>query len=118
MKDKEKAKIVIHKLYNSLMKHEDQTNELLDVTDVLFQVYGKLDTTSHDVLLINKLVNYIRSVSVKGRIKYSSNEEEWMIELGEIGKKAGSTGLYLGNFSDKSQFYSYFDREKLVYRND
>ena len=38
------TKKVIHELYNSLMTRPNQTKALLDITDVLFQVYKKIDT--------------------------------------------------------------------------
>ncbi|MBK4759020.1 bacteriocin immunity protein [Enterococcus faecium] len=44
---------------------------------------------------------------MKGRLHYSSKEENLIIQLGEFGKKAGLNGLYRGEFSDKSQFYKF-----------
>ncbi|HFM6519079.1 TPA: bacteriocin immunity protein, partial [Enterococcus faecium] len=41
------TKKVIHELYNSLMTRPNQTKALLDITDVLFQVYKKIDTAKY-----------------------------------------------------------------------
>ena len=79
----------IHALYNCLCERKEQSNELLDIEDVLLQVYKKF------------------SISLKGRLHYSSKEENLIIQLGEFGKKAGLNGLYRGDFSDKSQFYKF-----------
>lgn len=97
----------IHALYNCLCERKEQSNELLDIEDVLLQVYKKLDTVKNPEALINRLVQYIRSISLKGRLHYSSKEENLIIQLGEFGKKAGLNGLYRGDFSDKSQFYKF-----------
>ena len=94
-------------LYNCLCERKEQSNELLDIEDVLLQVYKKIDTVKNPEALINRLVQYIRSISLKGRLHYSSKEENLIIQLGEFGKKAGLNGLYRGDFSDKSQFYKF-----------
>ncbi|HAP8853142.1 TPA: bacteriocin immunity protein, partial [Enterococcus faecium] len=49
------TKKVIHELYNSLMTRPNQTKALLDITDVLFQVYKKIDTAKYPEILVNKL---------------------------------------------------------------
>lgn len=58
MEIREKAQAQIHKLYNDLMQHE-QTPALIDITDVLLQVYKKLDTVKNPEVWVNRLVNYI-----------------------------------------------------------
>lgn len=113
--DKLNEKDIIHELYNLLNKHNEQSNELLDIQDVLLQVYKNLDNYKNSEIMLNRLVQYIRSVSLKGRLHYSSAEERLIIQLGEYGKKAGLNGLYRGNFSDKSQFYKF--TENIPYRN-
>ncbi len=40
---REEAKEKIHELYNLLSRREEQPSEILDITDVLLQVYKKLD---------------------------------------------------------------------------
>ena len=50
------TKEVIHELYNSLMDRPQKPSGLLDITDVLLQVYKKLDTVKYPEYLINKLV--------------------------------------------------------------
>ncbi|MFS7400170.1 bacteriocin immunity protein [Carnobacterium maltaromaticum] len=112
----EKVKESIHELYNSLIKRSDSSTSLLDITDVLLQVYTKIDSVDNPEALVNRLVNYIYSVGFKGRIKLSPKEEELLIELGVFGQRAGLNGLYKANFSDKSQFYSYFDKNKMPRR--
>ncbi|QTI54082.1 bacteriocin immunity protein (plasmid) [Enterococcus faecalis] len=98
-------KATIHELYNCLRARKEQSNELLDIEDVLLQVYKNIDSVKNSETLMNRLVQYIRSLSLKGRLHYSTKEENLIIQLGEFGKKAGLNGLYGGDFSDKSQFY-------------
>ncbi|MHC9533466.1 bacteriocin immunity protein [Dellaglioa sp. BT-FLS60] len=109
------AKKYIYDLISTLKLRQNQSPELLDIIDVLSQVYKKLDSAKNPPALINRLVNYIRSISIKGKIHFPSNEESLIIELGVIGQKAGLNGLYMADFSDKSQFYSYL--EKMPNRN-
>lgn len=116
MVDIENVKNIIHELYNSLEGRQNKSNELLDITDVLFQVYLKIDSANNPEALVNRLVHYIRSVSLKGRIYYPPKDENLMIKLGIIGQKAGINGLYKADFSDKSQFFSYFDNNKMIRR--
>lgn len=109
----DKVKENIHELYNSLIKRSGSATSLLDITDVLLQVYIKIDTTENPEVLVNRLVNYIYSVGLKGRIKLSPVEEDLLIELGVFAQRAGLNGLYRADFSDKSQFYSYFDKNQM-----
>lgn len=95
------TKKVIHELYNSLMTRPNQTKALLDITDVLFQVYKKIDTAKYPEILVNKLVNYIYIVGFDNKIRFIDNDEKLLIELGDISKKAGinSKYKYLGSGS-------------------
>ncbi|MDK1722544.1 bacteriocin immunity protein [Dellaglioa algida] len=110
------AKELIHELYNYLIKRSNTSTSLLDITDVLLQVYTKIETVDNPEALVNRLVNYIYSVGFKGRINLTPAEERLLAELGVIGQKAGLNGLYKADFSDKSQFYSYFDNNKMPRR--
>ncbi|NSO89360.1 bacteriocin immunity protein [Vagococcus fluvialis] len=112
----DETKNYISKLINILQKKNNKSSEMLDIIDVLTQVYLKIDTTKNPEALINRLVHYIRSVAIKGRIYFPPEEEDLIIKLGAIGQKAGLNGLYMADFSDKSQFYSYFDKNKMIRR--
>ncbi|TBX38344.1 bacteriocin immunity protein [Lactiplantibacillus paraplantarum] len=83
----------------------DQSGELLDIMDVLTQADKKIATVKNPEALVNRLVNYIRSVAIKGRMHFPDDEEKLMIDLGSIGQKAGLNGAYMADYSDKSQFY-------------
>ncbi|CAD5902718.1 bacteriocin immunity protein [Carnobacterium maltaromaticum] len=109
----DKVKENIHELYNSLIKRSGSATSLLDITEVLLQVYIKIDTTENPEALVNRLVNYIYSVGLKGRIKLAPVEGDLLIELGVFAQRAGLNGLYRADFSDKSQFYSYFDKNQM-----
>ncbi|MCD2257468.1 bacteriocin immunity protein [Lactobacillus sp. CC-MHH1034] len=100
----------ISHLLKAMTKWTPQTSELLDITDVLAQVYQKIDTAKNPEALVNRLVNYIRIVSSKGRLHFPPAEEKLMIDLGAIGQRAGLNGSYMADFSDKSQFYSYTEQ--------
>lgn len=100
----------IHELYNLLSKRTDPSPELLDIIDVLLQVHLKIDTSNNPPALLNRLVNYIRALSLKGRIHYSAEEENLLIQLGLSSQQAGLNGLYKANFSDKSQFYTWSEK--------
>ena len=54
-------------------------------------------------------VNCIRSVALAGRIHFPKKEEVLIIDLGVLGQRAGLNGVYMADFSDKSQFYSIFE---------
>lgn len=116
MSMREEAKREIHELYNLLSKRSEQPTELLDITDVLLQVYQKLDEEKNPVALLNRLVNYIRNAALKGRLNFSKKEEALIIQLGVFGQKAGLNGIYRGDYSDKSQFYSYLEQSKMPRR--
>lgn len=112
----EEVKTIIHELYNLLKERPDETPELLDITDVLLQVYKKIDQEKYPERLVNRLVNYIRNASLKGRLHFSKKEEALMIQLGSLGNKAGLNSIYQGDYSDKSQFYSYSELSKMPRR--
>ncbi|ENZ5663371.1 bacteriocin immunity protein [Enterococcus hirae] len=104
------TKKIIHELYNSLSARNNYTNSLLDITDVLLQVYKKIDTVKYPEILVNKLVNYIYIVGFNNDIHFFDEDEKLLRELGNISKKAGINSKYKANFSDKTQFYSYLEK--------
>ncbi|MGX7031253.1 bacteriocin immunity protein [Vagococcus zengguangii] len=108
----EESKELVHELYNKLARRPEKSSELLDVMDVLYQVYLKIDETKYPERLINRLVNYIYSTGLKGKLYFPEDENRLITSLGIIGCKAGLNGLYRAHYGDKSQFYSYFDSEK------
>lgn len=107
--DVELTKKYIHDLYNELMQQSNKSAALLDITDVLVQVYSKLDQTKNKEALVNRMVNYIYIVGFSN-ITLSKTAESNLIELGNIAKTAGWNGVYRGNSVDKSQFYSIFEK--------
>ena len=109
MNNHEEIKKLIHDLYNKLHKCTNPSSELTDIMDVLLQVYKKMDKTKYPERLINRLVNYIYSTGLKGKLYFSKDENEIIAQLGIIGQKAGLNGRYKADYGDKSQFYSYFD---------
>ncbi|MBO2717464.1 bacteriocin immunity protein [Lactiplantibacillus plantarum] len=102
---RQQAQEAIKGLIVRLSGWSDQSGDLLDIIDVLMQVDKKITTTKNPEALVNRLVNYIRSVAIKGRLHFPDEEEKLMIDLGIIGQKAGLNGAYMADFSDKSQFY-------------
>ena len=102
---RQQAQEAIKGLIVRLSGWSDQSGDLLDIIDVLMQVDKKITTTKNPEALVNRLVNYIRSVAIKGRLHFPNEEEKLMIDLGIIGQKAGLNGAYMADFSDKSQFY-------------
>lgn len=103
---KTESKNNIEALLHLLENRPVKSSELLDIIDVLSQVYSTIDIAKNPEALINRLVQYIRSVGIKGRLYFPKNEEKLIINLGSIGQKAGLNGLYMADFSDKSQFYT------------
>lgn len=81
--------------------------ELLDIMDVLLQVIKNITSVKNPAVLVNRLVNYIRSVALAGRIHFSKPEEDLIIKLGVFSQKAGLNSAYLADFSDKSYFYKW-----------
>lgn len=102
---RQQAQEAIKGLIVRLSGWSDQSGDLLDIIDVLMQVDKKITTAKNPEALVNRLVNYIRSVAIKGRLHFPDEEEKLMIDLGIIGQKAGLNGAYMADFSDKSQFY-------------
>jgi hypothetical protein len=99
------ARQTIHDLYQLLAQRPDQTAALLDIRDVLLQVYRKLETSKRPEVWVNRLMNYIRNAAIKDRLYFPKEQEALMLDLGEIGQKAGFNSQYRADFSDKSQFY-------------
>lgn len=95
----------------------DETKAILDITDVLLQVYKKIDSEKYPEILINKLVKYIYIVGFDNKIHFLGNDEKLLIELGDISKKAGINSKYKANFTDKSQFYSIVILKKYLLDN-
>jgi hypothetical protein len=100
------VKVDIESLLEQLTARTDQSPQLQDIQDVLGQVYKKIDHVDNPEALVNRLVNYIRVKSSNGKIHYPKNQEDLLMDLSWIGAKAGWNGLYMADFSDKSQFYS------------
>ncbi|KRL52347.1 hypothetical protein FD01_GL002456 [Lacticaseibacillus manihotivorans DSM 13343 = JCM 12514] len=92
-----------------LAARPDQTPEMRDILDVLGQVHKKITKVKNPPALVNRLVNYIRVRSSAGKLHYPRDQEALLIDLSVIGQKAGWNGLYMADFSDKSQFYSIFE---------
>lgn len=107
---REDSKKHIKGLYDSLMARPEKDSHLLNITDVLKEVYGKIDKDKNPTDLLTRLVKYIY-IEGFSRISLSKTEEADLIALGDISKRGGSATIaYNGNFSDKSQFYSLFER--------
>lgn len=100
-------KATIHELYSLLNNRDDQSPELLDILDVLGQVYQNIDDSKHPEALVNRLVNFIRSTAIKGRLNFPKEQETLIINLSAIGQKASWNGNEYGDTSDKSQFYNW-----------
>ncbi|WP_125568435.1 bacteriocin immunity protein [Companilactobacillus insicii] len=115
MDKRDEAKELIHGLYNYLIKLPNPSTGLLNITDVLLQVYTKIDDTKDVDTLINHLVNYIY-VEGFDSINLPKEQESQLIDLAHMAKKAGWNGRNLSDFTDKSQFYSYFDKNKMPRR--
>ncbi|MFL2064168.1 bacteriocin immunity protein [Latilactobacillus sakei] len=101
----------IHTLYNSLISHPDKSNALLDITDVLSQVYLTLETAKNPEALVNRLSNYIYSVGF-GKIHLNKSEEQLLIDLGAYGQRAGWNSVYRGDYTAKAEFFNYSDARK------
>ncbi|WP_261978996.1 bacteriocin immunity protein, partial [Lactiplantibacillus plantarum] len=83
---RQQAQEAIKGLIVRLSGWSDQSGDLLDIIDVLMQVDKKITTTKNPEALVNRLVNYIRSVAIKGRLHFPDEEEKLMIDLGIIGQ--------------------------------
>lgn len=106
---RERAQQLIHDLYNRLIKRPNLSETLTDITDVLLQVYRKLDDTKNPEAIVNRWVNYIYRVGFDHRIHFDKAEESLLIELGVIAGRAGFNGVYRSDAGSKAQFYSVFD---------
>ncbi|MCV5888766.1 bacteriocin immunity protein, partial [Escherichia coli] len=53
------VKEVVHEMYNSLAERPEKNSGLLDILDVLAQVYKKIDQEEHPEYLVDRLVKYI-----------------------------------------------------------
>lgn len=112
---REQVKELIHGLYNYLIKLPDPSTNLLNITDVLLQVYTKIDDVKELDPLVSRLVNYIY-VEGFGSVTLPREQDHQLIELANIAKKAGWNGRNYADFTDKSQFYSYFDKDEMPRR--
>ncbi|KRK81146.1 bacteriocin immunity protein [Companilactobacillus nodensis] len=115
MEKREEVKELIHGLYNYLIKVPNPSTGLLNITDVLLQVYTKIDDTKDIDPLISRLVNYIY-VEGFDNVTLPKKQDNQLIELANMAKRAGWNGRNRANFTDKSQFYSYFDKNKMPRR--
>ncbi|MFC6181192.1 bacteriocin immunity protein [Lactiplantibacillus daowaiensis] len=105
LKDSQDVQQTIQALLELLKQRQPASTELLDIIDVLGQVQKKVATGKNPAALVNRLVNYIRSLAVKARLHFSKPEEDLIVQLSVFGQKAGLNGQYMADFSDKSQFY-------------
>ncbi|WP_234122361.1 bacteriocin immunity protein [Clostridium hydrogenum] len=102
-KSMNRSKDLVHALYNSISQSEKANFD--DIKEVLLKVYVKLDVSDEkNIPLVNKLVNYINFTAFTEKLHFSSDEENIMKELSEIGKYAGLNGAYRSDYGDKSQF--------------
>lgn len=106
----QKSQEYIDRLIAILDNREAKSAKLNDIIDVLRQVSKNLPTAKNPEALVMRLINYIRSVSMAGRLHYSKEEENLIINLEMIGQKVGLNGQYMADFGDKSQFYSIFEQ--------
>lgn len=101
----ETTRATIHVLYNHLMQRAEKSSTLLTITDVLLQVYQKLETSHYPEVLINQLVNYIYIVGFDAKLQFGASDEKLLGALRETAKKAGINSKYRADYADKSQFY-------------
>jgi len=116
MDNREQAKQNAHDLYNILIKKSDKSANMLNITDVLMQVYSKLDEAENPEALVDRLAKYIYSEAMGGRIHFEKEEEALLMDLASFGSKAGLNGANYADFSDKSYFYSVFDEAEMPRR--
>lgn len=105
----EETQQLIHDLYNRLSQRPHSSETLMDITDILLQVYRKLTNAKNPEALINRLVNYVYRVGFDNNVHFDKDEEHLLIELGVIAGRAGLNGVYRSDAGDKSQFYGMFD---------
>ncbi|MCI1987448.1 MAG: bacteriocin immunity protein [Lactobacillus sp.] len=104
------AKQYIKELFTLLRQRPDQSGQMLDILDVLAQVYRKLDTVKNPEAILNRMTNYIRITARSGQITFPKPQESLIDELAWIGAKAGWNGAYMSDFSDKRQFYGLLEK--------
>ncbi|WP_125982636.1 bacteriocin immunity protein [Loigolactobacillus iwatensis] len=101
--DKEKAKQIVHELYNDL-----QTNSapgIADVSEVLLRVYSKTDRLKDLAPTYNRLVTYIYFTGKVNRFVLTQRQETLVAKLATIGNSAGVRGAAYGSdYGDKLQF--------------
>lgn len=107
----ERAQELIHDLYNRLIQRPNPQPKLIEINEVLLQVYQTLETEKNPEPLINRLVNYIYRVGFDHKIHFDREEEALMIGLGTIANRAGLNGVYRSDASDKKQFYPLFKKK-------
>lgn len=100
------VKEVIHELYNSLAERSEKSSALLDILDVLAQVYKKIDQEEY---LVDRLVKYIYMVGFNNRIRFLGEDGKLLVKLSDVAKKAGLNSRYRADYSDKSQFYGFLE---------
>lgn len=106
-----RAQELVHELYNRLVQRSNPQPQLIEINEVLLQVYQTLETEKNPEPLINRLVNYIYRVGFDHKIRFDKEEETLIIELGTIANRAGLNGVYRSDASDKSQFYPLFSKK-------
>lgn len=100
------AKNEVHELYNRLLARDEQPGAILDITDVLMQVYRKIDAATHPEQLIDQLMNYIRNTSMERHLHFTKDEEANIINLEALGTRVGLNGRYRSVVS-KQEFYKF-----------
>lgn len=103
------VKEVIHELYNSLAERPEKSSGLLDILDVLRQVYKKIDQEEYPEYLVDRLVKYIYMVGFNNRIHFLGEDGKLLVKLSDVAKKAGLNSRYRADYSDKSQFYGFLE---------
>lgn len=99
------TKKIVYQLYNHLIARADKNKGLRDITDVLLQVYTKIDSSKYPELLENRLVNYILIVAVDNHVLFDTYEKKCILELENIAKNLGATINYQVGCVSKAQFY-------------
>ena len=102
------VKEVIHELYNSLAERPEKSSALLDILDVLAQVYKKIDQEEYPEYLVDRLVKNIYMVGFNNRIRFLGEDGKLLVKLSDV-KKAGLNSRYRADYSDKSQFYGFLE---------
>lgn len=106
MNKKEKciiARDIIHSLYNSFA--ETKNDKLYNLKEVLLKAYKELNAfnISGLSLYIERIVKYIYWTAFTKKIHLTSEQEDLIIQLNDIGNRGGLNGLYF-NFWNKKPF--------------